>query len=160
LTPDVQAAAERVRAFLAAFEDPAHPRGAISTLRSEGLRLTAADLRTVLAALDPAETRTEWATRQRWPSDGTEQITDPVEEWLARRRVTQYPAMHPALMHRRVSYGPWIEGEPEPAPTTRHAPLTDEPCGVIPTPAGTTLADAYRAHRTEQRPRISGSGPR
>lgn len=55
MTPDVQAAAERVRAFLDAWEDPAQGRGAISTLRSEGLRLTALDLRMLLAALDPAE---------------------------------------------------------------------------------------------------------
>lgn len=54
MTPDVQAAAERVAAFLDAWEDPAQGRGAISTLRSEGLRLTALDLRRVLAAIDPA----------------------------------------------------------------------------------------------------------
>lgn len=42
-------ARQRVTAFLDALEDSAHPHGAISTLRSEGLRLTVADLRAVLA---------------------------------------------------------------------------------------------------------------
>lgn len=37
----------------------------------------------------------------------------------------------------------------------RHAPLTDEPCGVIPTPRGRRLVDAYRAHRTEQHPKAA-----
>jgi hypothetical protein len=37
-------------------------------------------------------------------------------------------------------------------PELRHRPLTDETCGVIPTPRGRQLVDDYRAHRTEQHP--------
>lgn len=36
---------------------------------------------------------------------------------------------------------------------SRHKPLTDEPCGVIPTPRGRQVVNAYRAHRTEQHPK-------
>ena len=118
------------------------------------------------------ETRIEWATLQHWPSDGTEEITSPVEESLARRRITNYPKMHTALMHREVHYGPWIQGEPVSDPVSvgqhaaadaieelthdwlaqRHRPLTDAPIDRIPTPAGRRLVDDYRAHRTQQHP--------
>lgn len=37
--------------------------------------------------------------------------------------------------------------------TTRHAPLTDELCGVVPTEAGTAAVLDYRAIRREQHPR-------
>lgn len=149
MTPDVQAAATRIGEYLQARrvmnailrqEDT----GTLDSCRNVPLYLS--DVLALLAAADPAEapidhdateTRIEWATRQRWPSDGAEQITDPVGEWLARRRVTQYPKMHKALMHRHVRYGPWIEGEPETGETggraetgQRHAPLTDDPCGI------------------------------
>lgn len=52
-------AADRVTAFLDAFADPAHPQGAISTLRSEGLRLTVTDLREVLAQRADARQRSQ-----------------------------------------------------------------------------------------------------
>lgn len=53
--------------------------------------------------------RLEWATVQRWPSDGHEEICGPSSESLARRRFTEYPAMHRALLQRTVTYGPWTE---------------------------------------------------
>lgn len=39
-------------------------------------------------------------------------------------------------------------------PADRHRPLTDEPCGVIPTPRGQRLVAEYRAHRTKQHPKV------
>lgn len=115
MTPDVQAAIDAARAYLEARRTlnailRQEDTGTVTSCRNTELRLD--HLEALLAAADTAETRIEWATLQRWPSDGAEQITDPVGEWLARRRVTQYPKMHPALMHRVVSYGPWTEGEP------------------------------------------------
>lgn len=79
MTPDVQVAAERVAAFLDAWEDPAEGRGAISTLRSEGLRLTPLDLRLVLAALDPADVPinpTTWTAPDGTVLDLTRQVFD------------------------------------------------------------------------------------
>lgn len=40
-----------------------------------------------------------------------------------------------------------------PRDDTRHRPLTDEPCGVIPTPAGTATVLDYKAIRRQQHPR-------
>jgi hypothetical protein len=55
---------ERIRAFLEAFADPEHPQGAISTLRSEGLRLTVDDLAQLLERDAYAErTRLELAEK-------------------------------------------------------------------------------------------------
>ena len=51
-----------------------------------------------------------------------------------------------------------LDGPSDPEEPTRHAPLTDDPCGVTTTPAGTAAVNAYRAHRTQQHPRTSG-GP-
>ncbi len=61
------------------------------------------------AMSDPNEPqRGQWATRMRYP-DGTEEITSPVDEWLAGKRATEYPKMHVALLRRTVTFGPWIE---------------------------------------------------
>lgn len=45
--------------------------------------------------------------------------------------------------------GPIITGSPQPAATPRHQPLTDEPCGHVPTPRGID----YLAARRQQHPR-------
>lgn len=104
MTPETQAAAERVARFLDAWEDPDQGRGAISTLRTEGLRLTPLDLRLVLAALDPAEQpdHTEYGVQH---PDGS--ITSFVDGRLA-RIVSHEPGN--ALMKRPV--GAWAHDEP------------------------------------------------
>jgi uncharacterized protein YhaN len=64
----VDQAAERVAAFLEAFADDDHTQGAISTLRSEGLRLTVADLRTALdrlRELEAEQQRTQTAIERK-----------------------------------------------------------------------------------------------
>jgi hypothetical protein len=53
--------------------------------------------------------RVEWATRMRWPSDGSEEIGHPIGESLARSRATDCPKLHVALLRRMVTYGPWVE---------------------------------------------------
>lgn len=53
--------------------------------------------------------RVEWATRQRWPQDGSEEITQPVDETMARNRMRLLPLMHVALLRRTVTYGPWVQ---------------------------------------------------
>jgi hypothetical protein len=53
--------------------------------------------------------RVEWATRMRWPSDGSEEIGHPIGESLARSRVADYPKLHVALLRRTVTPGPWVE---------------------------------------------------
>lgn len=61
------------------------------------------------AMSDPNEPqRGQWATRMRHP-DGTEEVTFPVDEWLAGKRAAEYPTMHTALLRRTVTFGPWIE---------------------------------------------------
>jgi len=140
LTPDVQAAAERVRAFLAAFEDSAHPQGAISTLRSEGLRLTAADLRELLADRDNLAAAIERTTTK---------MRDYASQDVRSVNVRQVINLLSPT---------WPDGNYEAPEPTRHAPLTDEPCGHTTTPAGTAAVNAYRAHRTQQHPRTDLRG--
>jgi len=78
-----------------------------------------------------------------------------VGDWLEdTARYAGYTKRGIDLEHaHRVADAILAAGEPE-----RHAPLTDEPCGVIPTQAGAAAVNAYRAHRTQQHPRTSG-GP-
>lgn len=54
--------------------------------------------------------------------------------------------------HRRIRLADLLEFK-KTITHGRHRPLTDESCGVIPTPAGKQLVDDYRAHRTQQHPR-------
>lgn len=119
MTPDVHAALGRVIAFLDAFEDDAtHPEGAINTLRTEGLRLTAVDLRTLLNVIDPTPT-TEWGVHFKFPGAAAK-VAYKTEE--AARAALPTSGAH-ALIHRFAVRRPddvseWIEGEPAQAATT------------------------------------------
>lgn len=160
MTPDVHAALGRVIAFLDAFEDEAYPQGAISTLRSEGLRLEAKDLRTLLDVVDPTPT-IEWGVRFRFDQVGETDVPYKTEEGA--RAAVPSSAAH-SLLHRFVVRRPddvsaWIEGEPAAEPT-RHAPLTDDTSGAHITPAGRAAVLDYKAIRREQNPRPRlGGGP-
>lgn len=101
---------------------------------------------------DATETRIEWANLMRF-ADGSEEITHPVGETLARERRRRFPKLHIALLRREVRYGPWTNGETGSAVTARHRPLTDEPCDVILTERGRQAVIDYRAIRREQHPR-------
>lgn len=114
-------ARQRVTAFLDAFEDPAHPyHGTINTLRSEGLQLTVADLREVLA--EPFLPST-WTAPDGTVYDLTRPLLDrDGDEW-------------------QVAAGPWptahmVDGDCSP----RHLPDLIEDYGPI------TQAD----HRTDE----------
>lgn len=52
------------------------------------------------------------------------------------------PAPHPGSSPQRPATAPG-----------RHRPLTDDPCGVIPTPRGQQLLTDYQTHRTQQHPK-------
>lgn len=155
MTPETHAALGRVIAFLDAFEDEAHPQGAISTLRTEGLRLTAPDLRTLLDVIDPTPT-TEWGVHFRF--DQVDNIVPYASEKHARDFAGSggHTLVHRFAVRRPDDVSDWIEGEPAAPDATRHAPPADEPIGHIPTQAGLD----YLKMRREQnpRPRISG-GP-
>lgn len=121
MTPDVQAALDRLSAFAKACPDNVDVIVNLRPLEPAGdpIPLHMGDLRALLDAADPAEEESiEWATLQRWPSDGREQIVGPAPESHARYRRAKFP-MHVALMHRQVRYGPWIEGEPTAAEDTK-----------------------------------------
>jgi hypothetical protein len=98
------------------------------------------------------ETRTEWATRQRWP-DGTEEVGSPVSESLARTRVTQFPGWHKALMRREVRYGPWTEVQRVNAYLAHRTEQYPRP------PADRTVRD-FRGVRATEHPRTIADGPR
>ena len=121
MTPELRAAAERVNAYFEARrllnailrqED----NGVIDACRNVELRL--ADIRLLLAAIDPTEQPTDLAAAA-W---GTHRVTS---------GLTGIRAAHE---HEQ-----------------RHAPLTDEPSGVIPTRAGLD----YLALRRQQHPKAA-----
>lgn len=63
-----------------------------------------------------------------------------------------------ALQHNGFTVTAALDPAERPIEPTRHAPLTDEPCGHVPTPAGRAAVNAYRAHRTPQHPRTDLRG--
>lgn len=82
----------------------------IDAARQDGARIVAEQRAGIEAMRDPDEPRGEqWATRLRWPSDGSEEIMPSYGESLARSRVANLPKMHLALLRRTVTYGPWVE---------------------------------------------------
>lgn len=125
MTPETQAAAERVRAYLEARrlmnailrqEDT----GTITSCRNVELGL--ADLQQLLTALDTAE---------------------PIDDAKSARQLEACAEL------QDITY----ELFPDAPYAPRHQPLTDEPCGVIPTPRGRQALGAYRDIRQQQHPR-------
>lgn len=132
MTLETAAARARLRCFLAVEET----EGATDdTPLVEGVNLTIGDLRNVLGDVD--------------------QLDAAVERTVARMRAYGSGSVNVRQVISLLS-PTWPDGNYEaPAP---HAPLTDEPCGVVPTPAGTAAVLDYKTIRREVRPRISG-GP-
>jgi hypothetical protein len=60
--------------------------------------------------------------------------------------------------HVSESDAEWLRQVIRDAKASRHAPLTDDPCGVIPTGLGRRAVTDYRAIRREQHPRPRTSG--
>lgn len=124
MTPETHAALGRVTAFLDAWEDHSAQLGAISTLRSEGLRLTAADLRVLLAAAEPPPV-IEWGVRYAQPTGPGDVPFPSRDAALAALRAVELHtpgfAECARLIHRTRprdieapwwARGPWTEDEP------------------------------------------------
>lgn len=150
MTPETRAAAKAIAEFLALWDAaPVHRTAYRDTISHQlsgdpdrGRRLLASDLRTLLAALDPDE---QTSATGRCPNcagwiyldEGGRIGFHPV----MRQTATQQPGMETCEGAGR-----------KPATTaTRHRPLTDEPCGVIPTDVGLD----YLAMRREQHPKAA-----
>ena len=135
MTPELQAAIGRAASYLDALD---HERATLASVKpfyvdgriderrgTDGNThvLYRGDIRALLAALDPAE-----------------QPNDPDAET---RRARQHQA---AADLQDLTYQLF----PDEPYAPRHRPLTDEPCGVIPTPAGLDyLRDRHQQHPKE-----------
>ena len=113
MTPETHAALGRVIEFLDAFEDPAHPQGAISTLRTEGLRLTAEDLRILLDVVDPTPT-IEWGYRHRRATGEFDDVAyaEKQSRHIAAANPETVTLIHRYAVRRPDDVSEWIEGEP------------------------------------------------
>lgn len=112
MTQTAPDAAARVATFLDAFEDPAHPQGAISTLRTEGLRLTVADLRAVLAEVQRLTDELDCAG---WSSDrGWSREIDLTAERDEARKITRTLTLHIGIVATRALLRAKLEIDPLP----------------------------------------------
>jgi len=121
LTSDVQAAANRARAFLAAWDEHHTTRDQVLVQVKPGSAdmLTSDDLRTLLDAIDPQPT-IEWGVHFRFGGIGGPNFIKPAKtEHSARAQLAHDAARygHHTIVHRHVirrpdDIGDWIEGEP------------------------------------------------
>ena len=162
MTPETRSAVRRVRAFLAV-----HPSGHEDARNDliervwadHAYELWASDLCLLLAAADPDEQHGTATGCPHCPDGHPSPDTRPWAVWVTETRVDGQP---PHLMaaptncaHVAESDAEWLRDAIRRAKADRHAPLTDEPSGVIPTPRGRQAALDYRATRRQQHPKAA-----
>lgn len=155
---DPIAAARRVRAFLDAWDERHTTRDQVLVQVKPGSpdMLTSDDLRALLAAADVDKQLTP-SDCPHCPDGHRDPNTRPWAAYMSTYRDRDRQPTHLIVApssggHVAESDAEWLRQVIRDA-RARHAPLTDESCGVIPTKAGRRLVDDYRAHRTRQRPR-------
>lgn len=145
MTPDVQAAADAVRIAIANAEAQKTAMG--SDFDCAAL-VHPNHLRTLLAALDDTASRAEaYARGMHQLIDALCSVRDAADVSLHRNTPMNAQRIRDLVAGR-------IQRVPEPAAAAdRHQPLTDQPCGHVPTDRGRQAVLDYHAIRRQQNPR-------
>lgn len=155
--PTAAAAIERIRAFLAAWDERHTTRDQVLVQVKPGSAdmLTSDDLRALLAAADANEPAYVPSDCPHCPDGHRDPTTRP---WSASMSVYRDRDRQPTHLivapssggHVAESDAEWLRQVIRDA-RARHAPLTDESCGVIPTPRGLD----YLTIRRQQHPKAA-----